>query len=81
MTSEIDPEQFTKPFLLTQAYHRDPYPAISPENPSNKQDGKIIIITGASSGIGEVSQPSLHFPLHFNFPCHFLSSSQRSFSH
>jgi len=50
--TEVDPNQFSTPFLLTPTLHRDPYPAILPTNPANSQKGKIIIITGASSGIG-----------------------------
>jgi hypothetical protein len=41
--------------MITKTKHRDPYPAILPSNPSNSQKGKIIIITGASGGIGAVS--------------------------
>ena len=55
MASTPDPDQFTTPFLLTKTGHRDPYPAISPEKPENSQKGKIIIITGASAGIGEAA--------------------------
>jgi hypothetical protein len=50
-----DSNQFTTPFAITKAVHRDPYPAISPERPENSQSGKIIIITGGGSGIGAVS--------------------------
>jgi len=55
MSQQADPNQFTTPFLLTKASHRNPYPAISPSNPANSQKGKIIIITGASAGIGEAA--------------------------
>ena len=54
MAQQIDPDQFTTPFMITKTKHRDPYPAILPSNPSNSQKGKIIIITGASGGIGAV---------------------------
>jgi len=38
--------------MATKTKHRDPYPAILPSNPANSQKGKIIVITGASGGIG-----------------------------
>lgn len=60
MPTQVDPNQFTTPFAITKTTHRDPYPAISPTNPSNSQSGKIIIITGASSGLGEVSPLDSH---------------------
>lgn len=55
MATQVDPNQFTTPFAITKTTHRDPYPAILPTNPSNSQSGKIIIITGASSGLGEAA--------------------------
>ncbi|KAK5049394.1 hypothetical protein LTR84_004323 [Exophiala bonariae] len=43
-------------FVTTSAYtptvHRDQYPTINPRNPEVSQAGKVVIITGASSGIG-----------------------------
>ncbi|PQE04027.1 oxidoreductase short chain dehydrogenase reductase family protein [Rutstroemia sp. NJR-2017a BVV2] len=51
-SNDVDPNQFTTPFSITKAIHRDPYYAIEPSNPANNQKGKIIIITGASAGIG-----------------------------
>jgi hypothetical protein len=61
MAQQVDPDQFTTPFMVTKTKRRDPYAAILPSNPSNSQKGKIIIITGASGGIGAVSSSfSLH---------------------
>jgi hypothetical protein len=37
---------------FTKQVYRDVYPAIDPSNPSLSQKGKIIIVTGASKGIG-----------------------------
>jgi hypothetical protein len=54
MTQQVDPDQFTTPFMPTPTKRRDPYPAIDPSKPSNSQKGKIIIITGASGGLGAV---------------------------
>ncbi|KAK4235290.1 short-chain dehydrogenase/ reductase [Achaetomium macrosporum] len=42
----------------TKVFHHAPYPAISPENPSNSQAGKTILITGSSSGIGYATAKS-----------------------
>lgn len=43
-------------FVTSSAYtptvYRDQYPSIDPKNPASSQAGKVIIITGASSGIG-----------------------------
>jgi hypothetical protein len=42
---------------FTQVTHRDVYHSIDPSKPSLSQRGKVIIITGASRGIGrKVSQ-------------------------
>lgn len=40
----------TRQFVKT--VHRDVYPAIDPRAPSNSQAGKVIVITGASRGLG-----------------------------
>ena len=49
----------TLPVQLTKTIHRQPYPFILPEN--NRQDGKIILITGGGTGIGAVNHPPPHF--------------------
>jgi hypothetical protein len=36
----------------TKTVHRDVYPAIEPTLPALSQKGKVIIITGASQGLG-----------------------------
>jgi hypothetical protein len=54
MAQQVDPDQFTTPFMPTPTKRRDPYPALDPFKPSNSQKGKIIIITGASGGLGAV---------------------------
>lgn len=51
--SELDDDYFTTLNLFTTTYHRDVYDAINPENPRLSQAGKVIVITGASSGIGK----------------------------
>ena len=52
MAEEYQSLQMTLPFALTPTLRRDPYPYISTDSPSNKQYGKIILITGGGSGIG-----------------------------
>ena len=37
---------------FTKKLYRDQYPAIDPTLPSLSQRGKVIVITGASSGLG-----------------------------
>ncbi|KAL7905386.1 putative oxidoreductase ucpA [Trichoderma velutinum] len=51
--SELDEDYFTTLNLFTATYHRDVYDAIDPESPRLSQAGKVIVITGASSGIGK----------------------------
>jgi hypothetical protein len=45
-------------FVTSQAFtkvtHRDVYPAIDPSAASNSQAGKVIVITGASKGLGRL---------------------------
>lgn len=55
MSATPDPDAYTTPFAITKSIHRDPYWAIDSKNPANNQSGKIIIITGASAGLGAVS--------------------------
>lgn len=38
---------------FTKDIYRDVYPAIDPSNPALSQAGKIVIVTGASKGIGK----------------------------
>ncbi|KAL7808789.1 hypothetical protein V8C44DRAFT_350817 [Trichoderma aethiopicum] len=38
---------------FTKELYRDVYPAIDPSNAALSQDGKIVIVTGASKGIGK----------------------------
>ena len=43
---------YTLPFQLTKTIRRKVYDDISPANPANAQDGKIVLITGGGSGLG-----------------------------
>ena len=51
---DLDVNMFTSPFQLTKAMHRDLYRAIEPTNPNLSAKGKVVIITGAGGGLGNV---------------------------
>jgi hypothetical protein len=53
--ASIDPHLFVKAMAFTQNAHRDFYPAIDPKQPKLSQAGKVIVITGATRGLGRVS--------------------------
>lgn len=57
-SQDYDPDLYTKMGLLTPTYHRSVYPAIAPTNPANSAAGKVVLITGASKGIGRAISPS-----------------------
>jgi hypothetical protein len=48
----MDPDHFVKLQQFTPTVYRDIYPAIDPKQDSLSQKGKVVIITGASTGIG-----------------------------
>jgi NAD(P)-dependent dehydrogenase (short-subunit alcohol dehydrogenase family) len=55
----MDPEfmdQVLKSLLLTnvtKTVHRDVYPAISPSRPELSQAGRVILVTGGGTGVGQ----------------------------
>ncbi|KAK8060540.1 hypothetical protein PG996_010470 [Apiospora saccharicola] len=52
-TEGPDPHAFTAPFMLTKTMRREIYPAVDPStNTSLSAKGKVVIVTGASGGIG-----------------------------
>jgi len=53
---EMDVNMFTSPFQLTKSMRRDLYPAVKPTNPVLSAKGKVVIITGAGGGRGNVSR-------------------------
>lgn len=49
---QLPPDFFVKSNAYTPHVFRDEYPSINPSSTALSQSGKVIIITGASSGIG-----------------------------
>lgn len=45
-------DHFVTQQQFVKTVYRDVYPAIDPAIPSNSQAGKVIVITGASKGLG-----------------------------
>lgn len=43
---------FVESFQFTQNVYNDQYPSIDPSRPALSLTGKVVIITGASRGIG-----------------------------
>ena len=52
----LDVNMFTSPFQLTKSMHRDLYHEVEPSNPAISAKGKVVIITGAGGGLGNVCQ-------------------------
>jgi NAD(P)-dependent dehydrogenase (short-subunit alcohol dehydrogenase family) len=48
----LPPDFWATSGSYTPHIHRDQYPAIDPRSPALSQSGKVVIITGASAGIG-----------------------------
>lgn len=46
-------DYYVKQSAFTKTLYRDIYPAIDPGNERLSQKGKIVVITGASQGIGQ----------------------------
>ncbi|KXH62075.1 hypothetical protein CSAL01_08210 [Colletotrichum salicis] len=51
-SDSMPPDFYVKALQFTKNVYRDEYPAIKPENPGLSLAGKVVIITGASRGIG-----------------------------
>lgn len=55
----MDPNAYTTPFQFTKTLRREIYPAIDPRNPELQATDKTILITGATGGLGGVSDDTL----------------------
>ncbi|KAJ5377169.1 uncharacterized protein N7496_004578 [Penicillium cataractarum] len=51
---ELDVDAELKAHSFTRRAHRDVYPAIDPRRPELSQAGKVVVVTGASRGIGKL---------------------------
>lgn len=52
--SQLPSDFFVHEDAFTQKTYRDVYPAIDPTRPELSQAGKVVVITGASRGIGKL---------------------------
>jgi hypothetical protein len=57
----LDEDHFITANQFTDSYYRDEYAAIKPEDARLSQEGKVIVITGASAGLGQ--------KVLYEFPC------------
>lgn len=51
--SKLPSDFFVTSNQFTKRVYRDVYPSIDPSSPALSQAGKIIIVSGASKGIGQ----------------------------
>ncbi|KAL3448217.1 hypothetical protein BJX65DRAFT_317461 [Aspergillus insuetus] len=51
----LDPHMIPKLNGFTKTLHREVYPAVDPKRPEHSQAGKVVVITGASRGLGRSS--------------------------
>ncbi|EXJ67378.1 uncharacterized protein A1O5_09391 [Cladophialophora psammophila CBS 110553] len=51
--SDIADDYYLKESAYTRTLYREPYPSIDPTSPALSQAGRVVVITGASSGIGQ----------------------------
>jgi hypothetical protein len=69
------PDAYTAPFVLTKSMHRDVYPAIDPTNEKLNAASKVIMVFGATSGLGFLSHIYFTNTEHTN-PAFFTGRSQ-----
>jgi hypothetical protein len=50
---ELPEDYYVTQFAFTKALYRDIYPAINPDSENISQKGNVVVITGASQGIGQ----------------------------
>ncbi|KAL4952092.1 hypothetical protein BDW69DRAFT_26956 [Aspergillus filifer] len=54
MADAPDPDTYVKLGAFTSKIYRDVYPAVDPTRPELSQAGKVVVITGASRGLGQL---------------------------
>lgn len=52
--SDLPDDYYVTSQAFTKTTYRDVYPSIDPTAASNSQAGKVVVITGASKGIGRL---------------------------
>jgi hypothetical protein len=50
---ELPEDYYVNQFAFTKEIYRNVYSAVNPENERLSQKGKVVVITGASQGIGQ----------------------------
>jgi hypothetical protein len=55
--SGLPPDYFITSLQFTKKVHTEVYPSIDPTTPALSQAGKVVIITGASKGLGRTVCP------------------------
>lgn len=63
----MDPSKLPEDFVVTshqftRTVYRDQYPSIDPSSPELSQAGKVVIVTGASRGLGRRVSHNCSFP-------------------
>lgn len=56
---ELDVDTELKAYSFTRRAHRDVHPVIDSRRPELSQAGKVVIITGASRGIGKLAMENV----------------------
>jgi hypothetical protein len=71
--SGLPPDYFITSMQFTNEVHTDVYPSIDPTTPALSQAGKVVIVTGASRGLGRTVCSFLHVHIcpaaHHQLPC------------
>jgi len=59
--SALPDDFFVTSGQFTKTAYRDEYPGVDPRSPSLSQKGKVVVITGASQGLGRQVSPLPQF--------------------
>jgi hypothetical protein len=55
--SALPDDFFVTSSQFTKTTYRDEYPSVNPTSPALTQTGKVVIVTGASQGLGRHVKP------------------------